>query len=219
MYNPTPEQAEVDRKKAYETGVPHGARPGRCCASSCPRLAPGVPSSPRPLSPRRLRGGRRQVRGPRDAQAARAQRDGERASPRRPCVLRGWGRKLRLVTLCARGAALLWQALTRAGDAAPRRGVRGALLRPRLAQDEGGGCAHCHPGACPPRRVSLQQGYRAAGKLDQAGRWLSLQLGRRTSAASCLASRSCPSQARTSRTPTARSSSAWPGGGAAPAGL
>ncbi len=25
MYNPTPEQAEADRKKAYETGIPHGA--------------------------------------------------------------------------------------------------------------------------------------------------------------------------------------------------
>ena len=25
MYNPTPEQADADRQKAYETGVPHGA--------------------------------------------------------------------------------------------------------------------------------------------------------------------------------------------------
>jgi len=27
MYNPTPEQAEIDRKKAYETGIPHGYLP------------------------------------------------------------------------------------------------------------------------------------------------------------------------------------------------
>lgn len=27
LYNPTPEQAEIDRKKAYETGVPHGYVP------------------------------------------------------------------------------------------------------------------------------------------------------------------------------------------------
>jgi len=27
MYNPTPEQAEIDRKKAYDTGVPHGYVP------------------------------------------------------------------------------------------------------------------------------------------------------------------------------------------------
>jgi len=25
MYNPTPQQAEIDRKKAYESGIPHGA--------------------------------------------------------------------------------------------------------------------------------------------------------------------------------------------------
>jgi hypothetical protein len=25
MYNPTPEQADADRKKAFDTGVPHGA--------------------------------------------------------------------------------------------------------------------------------------------------------------------------------------------------
>ena len=27
MYHPTAEQAEIDRKKAYETGVPHGYVP------------------------------------------------------------------------------------------------------------------------------------------------------------------------------------------------
>ena len=27
MYNPTPEQAEKDRAKAYETGIPHGYVP------------------------------------------------------------------------------------------------------------------------------------------------------------------------------------------------
>ena len=27
MYNPTPEQAEIDRQKAYETGIPHGYVP------------------------------------------------------------------------------------------------------------------------------------------------------------------------------------------------
>ena len=25
MYNPTPQQAEIDRKKAYDSGIPHGA--------------------------------------------------------------------------------------------------------------------------------------------------------------------------------------------------
>jgi hypothetical protein len=27
MYHPTPEQAEIDRKKAYESGIPHGYVP------------------------------------------------------------------------------------------------------------------------------------------------------------------------------------------------
>jgi len=27
MYNPTPEQADIDRQKAYDTGVPHGYVP------------------------------------------------------------------------------------------------------------------------------------------------------------------------------------------------
>ena len=57
LYNPTPEQAEIDRAKAYETGVPHGAPPRSLArASSAPR--PAVTHRRRAS---RLRPSRRQV--------------------------------------------------------------------------------------------------------------------------------------------------------------
>ena len=52
MYNPTPEQADADRLKAYQTGVPHGVCTTLWSACSCP--PPCHPTAPHTRTPPRL---------------------------------------------------------------------------------------------------------------------------------------------------------------------